>query len=52
MKEENQRELKHERQRNNKFQGVSNQQCYMLEIGQVQQGQKSENWIWKIVCEF
>lgn len=40
MKEENQRELKHERQRNNKFQGVSNQQCYVLEIGQVQQDRK------------
>lgn len=51
MKEEKQGELKHGTQRKSKLQGVSNQQCHVLEVGQVKQGQKSENWIWKIVCQ-
>lgn len=49
MREEKQREWKHGSQRKSKFQGVSNQQHHVLEIGQVKQGQKSETWIWKTV---
>lgn len=50
IKEEKQREWKHGRQRVTFKKLVIS--SVTLEIGQVKQRQKNENWIWKIVCLF